>query len=73
MVEIASKIGASQIGQYCFSKQFAQFALGRAVNAEQEACTVRAMGDHVIKNGGAVRELFASLAHVDAVYRRQHQ
>jgi hypothetical protein len=73
VVDLASRIGESKIGQYCFSKQFAQYALGRAISVEQEPCLVRAMGDHVSANGGAVRELFTSLAKVDAAYTRIHQ
>jgi hypothetical protein len=73
VVDLASKIGDSKIGQYCFSKQFAQYAFGRTISVEQEPCLVRAMGDHVSANGGAVRELFTSLAHVDAAYTRIHQ
>ena len=74
VIDMASKIGQSKIGQYCFTDQFAQYALGRSVDLVQEACTVRAMGDFVTgKGAGAVRELFTSLAHVDAVYQRFYQ
>jgi hypothetical protein len=70
---LAANIGKSQISQYCFSKQFAQFALGRIVSADQEACTIRGMGDHVAGKGGAARELYTSLAHVQTAYRRFHE
>lgn len=73
VVDLATKIGESKIGAYCFGKQFAQYAFGRTISIEQEPCLVRGMGDHVAKNGGAVRELFTSLAHVDAAYTRIHQ
>jgi Protein of unknown function (DUF1592)/Protein of unknown function (DUF1588)/Protein of unknown function (DUF1595)/Protein of unknown function (DUF1587) len=73
VVEMASKIGDSKIGQYCFSKQYAQYAFGRTISVEQEPCMIRSMGDHVAQNGGAVRELLTSLAHVDAAYTRIHQ
>jgi hypothetical protein len=73
VVDLATKIGESKIGQYCFSKQFAQYAFGRTISVEQEPCMVRTIGDHVTKNGGAVRELFTSLAHVDSAYTRIHQ
>jgi hypothetical protein len=73
VVEMASKIGGSQIGQYCFIKQFAQYALGRTVSAEQEPCLLRAMGDHVSQSGGSVRELFTSLAKLDSAFTRTHQ
>jgi hypothetical protein len=74
VIDMASKIGKSKIGQYCFVDQFAQYALGRSVDLVQEACTVRTMGDFVTgKGGGAVRELFTSLAHVDTAYQRFYQ
>ncbi|HEY0709924.1 MAG TPA: DUF1588 domain-containing protein, partial [Polyangia bacterium] len=70
---LAAKIGASQISQYCFSKQFAQYALGRALDAQIDACTIKSVGDHLIAKGGSIRELFAALAHTPAVYRRIHE
>jgi hypothetical protein len=73
VVDMANKIGNSEIGQYCFTKQFAQYAFGRTISAEQEPCMIRGMGDFVTQNGGAVRELFTSLARVDSAYTRMHQ
>jgi hypothetical protein len=73
VVDMAAKLGASKIGQYCFTKQFAQYAFGRTVSATQEPCMIRSMGDHVAQNGGAVRELFTAIAHVDSAYTRMHQ
>jgi hypothetical protein len=73
VIDMASKIGPSKIGQYCFADQFAQYALGRSVDLVQEACTVRTIGDFVTGKGGAVRELFTSLAHVDTAYQRFYQ
>jgi hypothetical protein len=73
VVDMASKLGDSKIGQYCFTKQFAQYAFGRTISAEQEPCLIRGMGDHVMQNGGAARELFTSIAHADAAYTRIHQ
>jgi Protein of unknown function (DUF1592)/Protein of unknown function (DUF1588)/Protein of unknown function (DUF1595)/Protein of unknown function (DUF1587) len=73
VIDMASKLGPSKIGQYCFTDQFAQYALGRSVDLVQEACTVRTMGDFVTGNGGAVRELFTSLAHVDTAFQRFYQ
>jgi len=70
---MASKIGASKIGQYCFTKQFAEYAFGRAISAEQEPCLIRGMGDFVLQSGGAARELFTSIAHADSAYTRTHQ
>ena len=71
--DLATRIGKSQISQYCFSKQFAQYILGRGLDAEKEACTVRTIGDHVAGQGGAIRELFTAVAHVKTAYRRSHQ
>jgi hypothetical protein len=73
VVDMATKIGNSKIGQYCFTKQFAQYAFGRTISAEQEPCMIRGMGDYVTQNGGAIRELFTSLARVDSAYTRIHQ
>ncbi|HEY0711390.1 MAG TPA: DUF1588 domain-containing protein, partial [Polyangia bacterium] len=70
---LAAKIGASQISQYCFSKQFAQYALGRALDAAADACTIRTIGDHMVAKGGSIREMFAALAHTSAIYRRIHE
>ncbi|HXI57652.1 MAG TPA: DUF1588 domain-containing protein [Polyangia bacterium] len=73
VVDLAAKIGASQISQYCFAQQFASFAFGRSVNMEQEACTVRSMGDFVTSKGGQIRALLSSFAAATTVYRRIHQ
>ncbi len=73
VVDMAAKIGGSQIAQYCFAEQYAAFAFGRAVNVDQEACTIRSMGDFVISKGGQARELLASFAATPTVTRRFHQ
>ncbi|MDB4981478.1 MAG: hypothetical protein JWM82_2230 [Myxococcales bacterium] len=73
VVDMAAKIGGSQIAQYCFAQQYAAFAFGRAVNVDQEACTIRSMGDFVISKGGQARELLASFAATPTVTRRFHQ
>ncbi len=73
VVDMAAKLGGSQISQYCFTQQFASFAFGRALNVDQEACMIRDMGDFVTSKGGQVRELFASFAATPTVYRRFHQ
>jgi hypothetical protein len=73
VVDMAAKLGGSQISQYCFTQQFAAFAFGRAVNIDQEACTIRSMGDYVLSKGGQVRELLASFGATPTVYRRFHQ
>src|SRR5258708_29397230 len=46
-VDLIKKIGDSQIGQYCFTEQFAQFAFGRPISLDTEACTVPTMGDYL--------------------------
>jgi len=73
VVGMAAKLGASQMAQYCLSQQFAEFAFGRSVSLDQEACTVKAMGDYVTGKGGQVRELLASFAATPTVTRRFHQ
>jgi hypothetical protein len=40
-VEIAQRIGSSKIGQYCFARQFAEYALGRHLNAAVDACVIK--------------------------------
>jgi hypothetical protein len=70
---LAAKVGNSQISQYCFSKQFAQYALGRPLDAGADACTIKTIGDHVLTKGGSIREMFAALAHITSVYRRIHE
>lgn len=73
VIGIAGRLGGSQIAQYCFASQFAQFAFGRSINLDQEPCAVRDMGDYVTAKGGQVRELLASFAASPAVFRRFHQ
>jgi hypothetical protein len=73
VVELARKIGGSQIGAYCFTEQFAQFAFGRSMSLDTEACTIRGMGDHVRSNGGQLTQLFGSIATAPTAFRRFHQ
>jgi hypothetical protein len=73
VVGLAQRLGGSQIAQYCFAQQFAQYAFGRSVSLDQEQCVVRDMGDYVTSKGGQVRELLASFAASPAVFRRFHQ
>jgi hypothetical protein len=73
VVDMATKLGAAPITQYCFAQQFAEFAFGRPVSPVQEACTVKAMGDYVNAKGGQIQDLPASFAAVPTVYRRFHQ
>jgi hypothetical protein len=72
-VELANKIGASQISQYCFTQQFASFAFGRGVGFDQESCMIRSMGDYVTTKGGGISQLFASLANAPTAFKRVHQ
>jgi Protein of unknown function (DUF1588)/Protein of unknown function (DUF1592)/Protein of unknown function (DUF1595)/Protein of unknown function (DUF1587) len=73
VVGMATKLGGSQMAQYCLSQQFAEYALGRTVSLDQEACTVRSMGDYVTSKGGQVHTLLASFAAAPTVSRRFHQ
>jgi len=73
VVDMAKKLGQSEIGQYCFAEQFAQFAFGRPMSFDQEACTLRSMGDYVIGKGGQVSELFVALANAPNAFQRFHQ
>jgi hypothetical protein len=72
-VDMATKIGGSQISQYCFAQQFAEYAFGRAVDFTQEACTIRQMGDYVTGQGGKVSTLLASFAASPTLTQRIHQ
>jgi hypothetical protein len=73
VVGMAQTLGKSEIGQYCFTEQFAQFAFGRPMSFDQEACTLRSMGDYVIGKGGQVSQLFVSLATAPNAFQRVHQ
>jgi hypothetical protein len=72
-VGMAQKLGGSQMAQYCMSQQFAEYALGRSVSLDQEACTVKSMGDYVTSKQGQVRTLLASIAASPTLTRRFHQ
>jgi hypothetical protein len=73
VTDMASKLANSKIAQACFTQQYAEFAFGRSVSLDQEACTIRGMGDYIAQKGGQVRELLASFAATPTVYRRIHQ
>jgi hypothetical protein len=73
VIDMASKIADSKMAQYCFTQQYAEFAFGRSISLDQEACTIRGMGDYVTQQGGQIRELLASFAATPSVYRRIHQ
>jgi hypothetical protein len=72
-VELANKVGSSEISQYCFTQQFASFAFGRGVGFDQESCMIRSMGDYVTSKGGGISQLFASLANAPTAFKRFHQ
>jgi len=73
VIDMASKIADSKMAQYCFTQQYAEYAFGRSISLDQEACTIRGMGDYVTQQGGQIRELLASFAATPTVYRRIHQ
>jgi hypothetical protein len=73
VADMAQKLGNSDMAGYCMAQQFAQFAFGRSVSLDQEACTIKSMGDFVTGKGGQVRELLASFAAAPTVYKRFHQ
>jgi hypothetical protein len=72
-VDLIKAIGGSHIGQYCFTEQFAQFAFGRPINLDAEACTIRSMGDFVRDKGGQLTQLFGSITAAPTAFRRFHQ
>jgi hypothetical protein len=73
VVGMAGKLGGSQMAQYCMSQQFAEYALGRSVNLDQEGCMIRGMGDYVTGKQGQVHTLLASFAATPTLTRRIHQ
>jgi hypothetical protein len=73
VVGMAARLGGSHMAQYCMALQFAEYALGRSVSIDQEACTVRSMGDYVTSKGGQLRALLASFAATPTAIRRFHQ
>ena len=73
VIDMAGKLAKSQMAQYCFTQQYAEFAFGRSVSLDQEPCTGKTMGDYVTQKGGQVRQLLVSFAASPAVYRRIHQ
>jgi hypothetical protein len=69
-VELANKIGNSEIGEYCFAKQYGEYALGRHINSAVDACMLRAMGDTAPDS--AVKQLAVVLSEVEAGSNRFH-
>ncbi|HVU49464.1 MAG TPA: DUF1588 domain-containing protein [Polyangia bacterium] len=73
VVGMAGMLGNSQMAGYCMAQQFAEYALGRSVSLDQEACMVRGMGDYVTGKQGQVHTLLASFAATPTLTRRFHQ
>lgn len=69
-VEIAQRIGNSDIGEYCFSRQYAEFALGRRLNAAVDACLIRAPSEAVAKP--PIQTLAVVLSDIAARTNRVH-
>jgi len=69
-IEIAQHIGQSKIGEYCFSKQYAEFALGRHLNAATDACTIRASSD--VAANSPIQKLAVVLSDIEARTHRAH-
>ncbi len=69
-VEIAQHIGESKIGEYCFTKQYAEYALGRHLNAGADACVIRAPSASVAHS--PVQKLAVVLSDIEAGSHRFH-
>ncbi len=69
-VEIAQRIGESKIGEYCFTKQYAEYALGRHLNASADACVIRASSDGQADT--PVQKLAVVLSDIEARTNRVH-
>lgn len=69
-VEIAQHIGQSKIGEYCFSKQFSEYALGRHLNAATDACVIRAASD--LQANSPIQKLAVVLSDIEARTHRVH-
>jgi hypothetical protein len=69
-VEIAQHIGQSKIGEYCFSRQYAEYALGRHLNAAVDACVIRAASD--IAANPPIQQLAVVLSDLQARTHRFH-
>lgn len=69
-VEVAQHIGQSKIGEYCFNKQYAEYALGRHLNASADACVIRAASD--LQENTPVQRLAVVLSDIEARTHRVH-
>jgi hypothetical protein len=73
VVGMATMLGNSQMAGYCMAQQFAEYALGRSVELDQEQCMIKGMGDYVTGKQGQVHTLLASFAATPTLTRRFHQ
>ena len=69
-VEIAQHIGQSKIGEYCFNRQYAEYSLGRHLNAATDACLIRAPSD--IAANSPIQKLAVVLSDAEARTHRVH-
>jgi hypothetical protein len=69
-VELANRIGNSQIGEYCFARQYADYALGRHLTSNVDACTIKALGDTAPDS--AVQQLAVVLTEIESGSNRFH-
>ncbi|HXK19358.1 MAG TPA: DUF1588 domain-containing protein, partial [Polyangiaceae bacterium] len=69
-VDVAQHIGQSKIGEYCFSKQFGEYSLGRHFNASTDACLIRGASD--ISAHPPVQKLAVVLSDIEASTHRVH-
>ena len=69
-VEIAQHIGNSKIGEWCFNKQYAEYALGRHLNAATDACIIREPSDIAAKP--PIQKLAVVLSDIETRTHRVH-
>jgi hypothetical protein len=72
VVELAGRIGNSQIGQFCFSRQYAEYALGRHLHASLDACTLKSVASAATAPR-PVRQFAAELSELITGSNRYHQ
>jgi hypothetical protein len=70
-VELAQRIGSSKIGEYCFSKEYAEYALGRHMHAVLDACTIRALTES--SSDKSIQQFAVALSELGASSPRFHQ
>jgi hypothetical protein len=69
-VEIAQHIGNSKIGEWCFNKQYAEYALGRHLNAASDACIIREPSELATKP--PIQKLAVVLSDIETRTHRVH-